>query len=269
MQLQQLTLNANPFTGQLPAARGAPGAFSELFALECYDTNIAGSLPDAWGSTHAFQQLQILYPLLQQHCRYTARHLGAEGVVSSLLGLAIRNTLLTGTIPLSWSSADAFSQLQVLDLANTQLHGALPSFSNSNSNSGLSVIAMENCSFDSNLGPLWASLAPLQLISLTNNSLSGSLPDIASALSQLRFLNLVDNCLEGTVPLSWLQAGSLLSHISALTVGQVWDALLAQTLWREELCSKKYLYDADAAGQQLALLPTLVQHLQALQTILI
>ncbi|KAL0021536.1 hypothetical protein WJX77_005413 [Trebouxia sp. C0004] len=80
---------------------------------------------------------------------------------------------------------------------------------------------MENCSFDSNLGPLWASLAPLQLISLTNNSLSGSLPDIASALSQLRFLNLVDNCLEGTVPLSWLQAGSLLSHISALTVGQV------------------------------------------------
>jgi len=58
MQLQQLTLNANPFTGQLPAAWGEPGAFPELFALECYDTNIDGTLPDAWGSIQAFQELQ-------------------------------------------------------------------------------------------------------------------------------------------------------------------------------------------------------------------
>jgi len=259
MQLQQLTLNANPFTGQLPAAWGAPGTFPELFALECYDTNIAGSLPDAWGSIQAFQELRILY----LHSNNIAGALpdvwAQKGSFPSLLGLAIRNTLLTGTMPVSWSSADAFPQLQVLDLANTQLHGTLPSFSNS----GLSVIAMENCSFDSNLGPLWASSAPLQLISLTNNSLSGSLPDIASALSQLQFLNLANNRLEGTVPLSWLQEGSLLSHISVLNVGQVWDASLAQTNWRQELCLKKYLYDADVTGQQLALLPTLVQHLSS------
>ena len=259
MQLQQLTLNANPFTGQLPAAWGAPGTFPELFALECYDTNIAGSLPDAWGSIQAFQELRILY----LHSNNIAGALpdvwAQKGSFPSLLGLAIRNTLLTGTMPVSWSSADAFPQLQVLDLANTQLHGTLPSFSNS----GLSVIAMENCSFDSNLGPLWASSAPLQLISLTNNSLSGSLPDIASALSQLQFLNLANNRLEGTVPLSWLQEGSLLSHISFLNVGQVWDASLAQTNWRQELCLKKYLYDADVTGQQLALLPTLVQHLSS------
>ena len=259
MQLQQLTLNANPFTGQLPAAWGAHGTFPELFALECYDTNIAGSLPDAWGSIQAFQELRILY----LHSNNIAGALpdvwAQKGSFPSLLGLAIRNTLLTGTMPVSWSSADAFPQLQVLDLANTQLHGTLPSFSNS----GLSVIAMENCSFDSNLGPLWASSAPLQLISLTNNSLSGSLPDIASALSQLQFLNLANNRLEGTVPLSWLQEGSLLSHISVLNVGQVWDASLAQTNWRQELCLKKYLYDADVTGQQLALLPTLVQHLSS------
>ena len=122
---------------------------------------------------------------------------------------------------------------------------------------------MENCSFDSDLGPLWASSAPLQLISLTNNCLSGSLPDIASAMSQLRFLNLANNRLEGSVPLSWLQAGSLLSYISVLSVGQVWDASLAQTNWRQELCLKKYLYDADVTGQQLALLPALMQHLSS------
>ena len=256
-QLQQLTLSANLFTGQLPAAWGAPGAFPELFALECYDKNIDGTLPDAWGSIQAFQQLQILY-LYSNNIAGTLPDTWAQrGSFPSLLGLAIRNTLLTGTIPVSWSSADAFPQLQILDLANTQLHGTLPSFSNS----GLSVITMENCSFDSDLSPLWVSSAPLQLISLTNNSLSGSLPDVASAMSQLRFLNLANNRLEGTVPLSWLQAGSLLSHISVLNVGQVWDASLAQTNWRQELCFKKYLYDADVTGQQLALLPALVQHL--------
>ena len=259
MQLQQLTLNANPFTGQLPAAWGAPGAFPELFALECYDTNIAGGLPDAWGSVQAFRGLQILYLYGNNVAGPLPDAWAQKGSFPSLLGLALRNTLLTGTMPFSWSSPDAFPQLQILDLANTQLHGTLPSFSNS----GLSVITVENCSFDSDLGPLWASSAPLQLISLTNNSLSGSLPDIASAMSQLRFLNLANNRLEGTVPLSWLQAGSLLSHISVLDVGQVWHASLAQTDWRQELCLKKYLYDADVTGQQLALLPALMQHLSS------
>ena len=259
VQLQQLTLNANPFTGQLPSAWGAPGAFPELYALECYGTNIASSLPDAWGSTQAFRALQILY-LHSNNIAGTLPDAWAQtGSFPSLLGLAIRNTLLTGTIPVSWSSADAFPQLQILDLANTQLHGTLPSFSNS----GLSVIAMANCSFDSDLGPLWASSSPLQLISLTNNSLSGSLPDTASSLSQLRFLNLANDRLEGTVPLSWLQEGGLLSHISVLNVGQVWEASLAQTNWRQDLCLKKYLYDADVTGQQLALLPKLEQHLSS------
>ena len=61
MQLQQLALNDNPFTGQLPPAWGEPGAFPELFALESLNTNIDGTLPDAWGSTQAFQKLEILY----------------------------------------------------------------------------------------------------------------------------------------------------------------------------------------------------------------
>ena len=208
----------------------------------------------------AYKLFRNFKPLQQQSCRYAARRLGTEGILSHSVGagnpectsyrhhtskLVISRCVSTAANPGSCQHTAPWRFAKLLKpRLECHCHGEL-------------LIRLRS-------GSTWASSAPLQLISLTNNSLSGSLPDIASALSQLRFLSLANNPLEGTVPLSWLQAGSLLSHISVLNVGQVWDASLAQTNWRQELCLKKYLYDADVTGQQLALLPALMQHLSSI-----
>ena len=49
-QLQQLSLDGNAFTGQLPPDWGNPEAFSSLFSLHCAETHLTGSLPPSWGS---------------------------------------------------------------------------------------------------------------------------------------------------------------------------------------------------------------------------
>lgn len=83
------------------------------------------------------------------------------------------------------------------------------------------------------------------------------MPDVPQALRSVKGLDLSQNSLQGTVPLSWLQAGNFLSHVSYLNLGQAWDKSVLQNNWRQTLCLHEDLYCADVTGQQLALLPKL------------
>ena len=257
-QLQQLVamaLGNNAFTGQLPAAWAAPGAFPRLLYLDCNRLNITGSLPSAWGTPAA-------YPALENLFLYGTTVSGnlpdswatAAGAFPHLKELQLSATLISGSVPASWSSASGFPWLQALHTASTQLSGPIPSFHNTN----LSVIEMDNAHFSTDLSAFWNSTSPLLAASLSGNDIAGFLPDQPTTLDQLTFLNLDGNPLQGTVPLSWLHSGEFLSHITFLNVGSMWGKSLALNSWRQTLCLEMDLYNADVTGQQLLQIPELV-----------
>ena len=256
-QLQQLTLDDNAFTSSLPSEWGSPDAFPELFAMQCVYTDLAGTLPDSWGSAKAFQKLQSLLVRYSNISGTLPESWASAGAFPELIQLSIAQAGITGTLPASWTLQHAMPQLQILDLASTQLHGSVPCFNNAK----LSAVLLDSCYFNSTLDAVWSSTAPLQMLSLALNSVTGSLPANSDSLSQLTYLDVSQNKLHGTVPLDWLQADQLLSHMSVMSVGAVWDGSQAQTDWRQQLCLKKAFYDIDVTGQRAALLPALERQL--------
>ena len=256
-QLQALELTENRLTGQLPEAWGAPGAFPDLFALECADNLLSGTLYSSWGSSSAFQQLQLMDLSGNDFTGVLPDSWGSSGAFPALKSLTLEDTAVTGTIPASWSSQAGFAQLQAVSLDQTYLTGPVPAFNNTN----LAFVSLSQCNFTSDLSGFWSSTAPLSVVSLTNNSLSGSLPEDPLALTSLQFLDVSANKLHGTVPLSWLEAGNLLSHVSYLDVGRVWHRSLSMSSWRQQLCLHPNFYSPDVTGLQLAHLPDMLQGL--------
>ena len=256
-QLQGLQLAGNAFSGELPSQWGAPGAFESLWFLQCDNMKLTGTLPSSWGSPDAFQQLELLIIDTNGLTGDLPESWASEGAFPRLICLYLNGCALEGTIPPSWGSQHAYPAMQTLYLDNNPLHGSLPAFNNA----ALGVVRLDNCSILSGLDTFWTSSAPLLMAALQNNSISGHLVDRPASLNQLAFLDLSENSLTGTVPLSWLQGGSMLSHVSYLDVGRVWQQSINLNSWRQQLCLKTDLYDVDVIGQQLAVLPELLQRL--------
>lgn len=255
-QLQEIGLTGNAFSGELPSQWGAPGAFESLWYMQCENMQLTGTLPSSWGSPNAFQQLEVLLIPGNGLTGDLPDTWASEGAFPRLITLQLSNCSLDGTIPPSWGSHNAYPAMQALDLDNNPLHGFLPAFNNA----ALGALTLDDCSLNFGLDAFWTSSAPLLIATLANNSISGHLVDMPASLNQLAFLDLGGNSLRGTVPLSWLQDGNMLSHISYLDVGKVWPNSVNLNSWRQQLCLKKDLYDIDVTGQQLAVLPELRQH---------
>ena len=232
-----LVLDQNNLTSTLPRTWGQGGGFRQLHTLWLGHNNLHGSLPAAWAEEEAFPNLQPF---------------------SNLQVLSLDNTSLSGELPPSWAAIQAFPSLLVVNLSHTYLEGPLPAFDNAK----LNVLDLEGCNFNSTLDDLWSSPAPVTAIEASNNNLSGSLPEAPGCLSQLAYLGLRNNRLEGTIPLTWLQAGGMLSHVSHLDLGAMWDYSVGQADWRQELCLQQpVVFYADVTGQQASLLPGVQQHM--------
>ena len=191
---------------------------------------MAGSLPQSWSLPGAFPNLRELT-------------ISASG--------------LNGTIPAGWGSLRAFQNLEILAITDARLAGSVPAFNNA----VLNTLILTSLGLRSGLEDFWNSTAPLALVDLANNSINGQVPDVPQALRSVIGLDVSQNSLQGTVPLSWLQPGNFLSHVSYLNLGQAWDNSVLQNNWRQTLCLHEDLYRADVTGQQLALLPKLVTRL--------
>ena len=232
--LSFLYLVSNALTGPLLDAWSKADAFPELFGLELDYNRLTGTLPEDWAATGVFSRLHVL-------------------------SVAYNN--ISGSIPDSWGSSAVFPSLQALGLGGTKLQGGLPAFDDIN----LQFLYLARNSLNGSLDAFWSSSAPLQLVELSENSLSGSLPEVGSALSQLTFLNLNLNQLQGSLPLTWLQADSLMSHVTVLNVDNLWKASVRSSVWRKQLCLQSKLYDADVTGASQALLLQQQGHLQSVQ----
>ena len=252
-RLEELHLTFNSLTGQLPAEWSHPNAFPQLFELYLGSNSLTGPLPASWGNQTAFQNL-LLLTIDNNHITGTLPEDWASvGAFPLLQELDFSYNSLQGAIPTSWTASSAFANMQILNLQNSYVQGRLPSFHNSN----LRLLNLGNCPLNSSLKALWNSTSPLQLVTLVNASLFGPLPDIPRALEDTRLLDLSDNQLTGTLPLSWLQAGGVLSHVSYLDIGQMWTTSVGTSSWRQQLCLQKNLYDNDTTGEQASLLPVL------------
>ena len=243
-------------TGTLPSAWADPGALPKLLLLVLDHNNLTGTLPGTWAN--GFRRLNMLWLGTNGFHGSLPAAWAEDNAWPELQNILLDNTLLSGEVPLQWTTPQAFPSLQVANFSQSNLHGPLPAYHNAR----LNVLDVAGCSFNSTLDDLWSSSAPLIAIEASHNNLSGSLPDTPGSLSQLTYLGLHDNCLQGTVPITWLQAGEILSHVAHLDVGTVWDHSVSQADWRQELCLQQpVLFDADVTGQQASLLPGLQQHL--------
>ena len=257
-QLQQLRLPDNNLTGTLPAAWGEPDAFpGGLQVLQVSRNALTGTLCGSWADENAFQE--ILYLELQD--THMAGSLpqswSLPGAFPNLRELTISASGLNGTIPAGWGSLRAFQNLEILAITDARLAGSVPAFNNA----VLNTLILTSLGLRSGLEDFWNSTAPLALVDLANNSINGQVPDVPQALRSVIGLDVSQNSLQGTVPLSWLQPGNFLSHVSYLNLGQAWDNSVLQNNWRQTLCLHEDLYRADVTGQQLALLPKLVTRL--------
>ena len=248
-------------TGTLPASWGGPQAFPQLQVMLVDINHLTGTLPSEWGSQGGFRQLSSLYLGRNNFHGSLPSSWAGEGAFPSLQLLSLEETAISGTIPQVWAMPHAFPSLLVANLSQNPLAGSLPAFDNAK----LNVIDAWGCNFGCGLDTLWNSSAPLTAIEASNNNLIGSLPDTPESLGQLAYLGLRDNQLEGTVPLSWLQAGDVLSHVSFLDLGKVWDRSTAMVDWRQQLCLQQDLYDTDVTGRQEALLPGLKEEMATMQ----
>ncbi len=179
----------------------------------------AGMLPETWASQGAFQNVQLL---------------------------DLSDTLITGSIPPAWAGAEAFPNLVFLDLNHTKLTGSLPAFYNRQ----LQILIGNDCAFNGNLTAIWSSSSPFTAILLAGNAIVDNLPTNSSAFPNLAFLDLSANELKGQVPISWLQHGKILSHITGLSVGPLWEAS-QNSKWKAELCLQSGLYEAHMAAHDL------------------
>ncbi len=259
IHLEELLLAGNYLTGQLPEEWSHPNAFPQLFDMDLGSNSLTGPLPVSWGNQTAFQNLlQLAFD--NNHITGTLPEDWASvGAFPLLQELDFSYNSLQGAIPTSWTASSAFANMQILNLQNSYVQGQLPSFHNSN----LRVLNVGNCPLNSSLKELWNSTSPLQLVTLSNASLFGPLPHLPRALEDTRVLELSYNQLTGTLPLSWLQAGGILSHVSYLDIGQVWTTSVGTSSWRQQLCLQKNLYDNDTTGEQASLLPVLHDNLSS------
>lgn len=243
-------------TGTLPLAWADPGALPQLMVLALDHNRLTGTLPPTWAN--GFRRLDTLW-LGQNRFHGSLPAAWAEDDAwPDLQDLLLDNTHLSGEVPPQWTTSQAFPSLLVANFSQSNLSGPLPAYDNAR----LNVLDVEGCNFNSTLDDLWTSSAPLTAIEASHNNLSGSLPDTPGCLRQLTYLGLHDNHLQGTVPITSLQAGEILSHVSHLDLGTVWDWSVRQADWRQELCLQQpVLFYADVPGQQASLLPSLKQHL--------
>lgn len=269
VRLTQLTLDNTNISGDLPSAWGSAAALPELIYFSCMGcVGLRGTLPTSWGGVGVLPRLEFI----------GIRHSGLSGALPdswaglgafpSLRLMDLSLTALSGSIPLSWGSSDAFPSLTAIYINQSRMSGALPAFNNAN----LSIIIADSCNLSGNLDDLWSSTAPLVAALMANNSISGFLPDNASAMPRLGYLDLNNNQLQGTLPLSWLEPGKIVSHLNQINLGSVWQQSEENLDWKQGLCLRKDIYDANLAYQHLThvtgiirgmiIMPSYVQQLE-------
>ncbi|PKU61554.1 putative leucine-rich repeat receptor-like protein kinase [Dendrobium catenatum] len=193
-KLSFLALNSNKFTGSIPPSIGL---LSNLYWLDLADNKLTGPIPI---SSNGSPGLDLL--INTKHFHFNKNQLSGpipSGLFSSqmqLIHLLLDSNKFTGQIP---ESIGLVTSLEVLNLANNQLTGALPDLTGMNL---LSYVDLSNNSFDSSEAPAWFStLQSLTTLVIESGGLHGNFPSKVFSFPQLQQVLLSENAFNGTLDL--------------------------------------------------------------------
>ena len=168
--LKTLNLSNNRVGAGLPDAWA--GKMAALTTLALSNCTLIGAIPPSWAKAGAMPNLTVLDASLNTLSGGLPAGL-AEGA-PKLAALALARNNLTGPLPSSWGANGSFAALEVLNLDDNKLGGALPD--------------------------AWAGLKAAKAVSLANTGVAGPLPPAWAkdgAFPSLQVLNLAGNKLEG------------------------------------------------------------------------
>ncbi|KAK9819385.1 hypothetical protein WJX81_007382 [Elliptochloris bilobata] len=249
--LKALNLRGNQLQGSLPASWAQPAAFLSLDHLDVSGNGVVGSL-DAWlvpGGFSALTRLSVAHnnlsatlpqtlwvtngkgsvaPSFQRLGSFNASGAGLQGTLPNwgapdvlppgqapmltelLLGY---NPRLAGTLPESWSTAPALSQLQSLRMEGCAFSGTLPGSWLDRRlplGAGLGRLVLRQNELTGTLPAVWglrpnASVDAIFSLQVSFNQLQGTIPDTwgvsdTTGFHALRYLDLRRNSLVGTLP---------------------------------------------------------------------
>lgn len=257
-QLAQLTLDNTNISGTLPSTWGNTTALPSLAYFSCMGcVDLSGSLPPSWGAPGVLSRLEFIGLRHSSISGALADSWAATGAFPSLRLMDLSLSSLSGSIPASWGGVDAFPSLTAIYINQSRMSGALPAFHNAK----LSIIIADSCNLSGNLDDLWSSTAPLVATLMANNSISGFLPENETGMPHLGYLDLDNNQLQGTLPLPWLEPGKVVSHLNQINLGHVWQQSEKDLTWKQGLCLRKDIYDANLAYESMVQVTGIVSNM--------
>eukprot|EP00580_Thalassiosira_gravida_P014841 CAMPEP_0201682652 /NCGR_PEP_ID=MMETSP0494-20130426/51725_1 /ASSEMBLY_ACC=CAM_ASM_000839 /TAXON_ID=420259 /ORGANISM="Thalassiosira gravida, Strain GMp14c1" /LENGTH=692 /DNA_ID=CAMNT_0048166411 /DNA_START=30 /DNA_END=2104 /DNA_ORIENTATION=- len=137
----------------------------------------------------------------------------------SLLGLFVKSSGLSGTIP---SFLSEFSSITQLSLEDSSLEGTIPDSLgappsiNSQGSHSLLGINILSSGLSGTIPSFLSEFSSITQLSLEDSSLEGTIPDSFGALTSLNFFNLRDNSLSGTLP----ESLGRLPELTAIVLGK-------------------------------------------------
>ncbi|XP_020237221.1 probably inactive leucine-rich repeat receptor-like protein kinase IMK2 [Cajanus cajan] len=190
-----LSLQHNNLSGPLPNSWGGSGSESpknDFFRLQnlILDHNFfTGNVPASLGSLRELSEVSL------SHNRFSGAIPNEIGTLSRLKTLDISNNALNGSLPATLSN---LSSLTYLNAENNLLDNQVPESLGTLHN--LSVLILSRNQFSGHIPSSIANISTLRQLDLSLNNLSGEIPVSFDSQSSLKLLNVSYNSLSGSVP---------------------------------------------------------------------
>ncbi|XP_057961675.1 receptor-like protein 53 [Malania oleifera] len=187
--LEELALDSNGFQGTIPASLNG---LTRLKRLQLQANKLSGEFPD-------LSSLKNLF-LLDASDNAISGKLPAN-FPPSVVQISMRNNNLSGLIP--EKSIEHLGSLQVMDLSNNILTGAVPSVLFTHPSLQQLTLSFNRFSSVQEPGKTAAGKSGLIAVDISNNELRGLLPAFLGLMPKLTAVSLEKNKFTGMVPIGY------------------------------------------------------------------
>lgn len=185
----EIDLSNNNLIGSLPEAIAN---LPNLTVFDASNNQLTGSIPNAFGSLASFVELNLADNNLSSGIPVSLTN------SSTLTSVILSDNPLGSGIPTEFGTGNIHNSLEVLELDNNSLTGAIPSSLGSISN--LTILSLSNNSLNGTIPSSLGNLPNIEEIDLSFNQLTGEIPASFGNLDTVTILILANNQLDGVLP---------------------------------------------------------------------